>query len=100
MHDAPVVPGQACPGNGSAEPGVQRIADLNTALPVLRISYRNAQAGGHPQAFHLDCRGHFSLLGNGFDVEQIVSEGVLAKNGRLASSVDYLNENAYLLTGV
>lgn len=77
---------------------------LHTILPqrtkslLVTIDYPQDQRSGPP--FSVPDDEVRDLFCDGFKVEQIVSEDAKKQGDRIGDSVDYLNENAYLLTKV
>lgn len=67
-----------------------------TKMLLVTIDYPQHQRGGPP--FSVSDDEVHDLFGSGFEVEQIVSEDVKGESERISHSVDYLHENAYLVT--
>ncbi|MBT4138497.1 MAG: thiopurine S-methyltransferase [Candidatus Latescibacteria bacterium] len=74
------------------------ILPLGIKLLLVTIAYPQDQKGGPP--FSVQDDEVQELFREGFEVAQVASENVLAESRRFAGFVDYLNENAYLLTRV
>lgn len=74
---------------------LRSVLPKGTKILLVTIAYPQDQREGPP--FSVSDDEVNALFADGFEVTQLVSEDVLSENGRFQGSVDYLNENAYLI---